>query len=174
MVLFSDTVKVEASGGGQQGVGCVNLDYDWVWFQVQEFANVIRKVNWSQNGGNGIPKGRAWATAGENYTRDTILWPNMGITDNPCGLTGYTNLTIGYINSSAGYIPPLRLRPKQYSSKIIIKDYGLTISENGDLYKELSYSEMFPIGIGMIPWKEGGLLVLPMQKYESDHSGTAG
>ncbi|PNX53091.1 MAG: hypothetical protein BV458_06315 [Thermoplasmata archaeon M9B2D] len=149
MVLFSDTVKVEASGGGQQGVGCVNLDYDWVWFQVQEFANVIRKVNWSQNGGNGIPKGRAWATAGENYTRDTILWPNMGITDNPCGLTGYTNLTIGYINS---------LRPKQYSSKIIIKDYGLTISENGDLYKELSYSEMFPIGIGMIPWKEGGAL----------------
>jgi hypothetical protein len=141
IVLFSDTAKVEASGGGQQGGGCVNLDYDWVWERVQDFGNVIHNVNWSENGENGIPRGRAWATAGENYTRDTILWPKMGPIDNPCGLTNYTNLSIGYINSSAGYIPPLRIRPKQYSSKIVVTNYGLSIYNNSIPYRTLPYSE---------------------------------
>jgi hypothetical protein len=44
MILFSDTVKVEASGGEPQGGG-TNLDYDYVWQRVQDFANVIYKVN---------------------------------------------------------------------------------------------------------------------------------
>ncbi len=144
MVLFSDTAKVEASGGGQQGGGCVNLDYDWVWERVQDFGNVIHNVNWSEGGENGIPKGRAWATLGENYTRDTILWPKMGINDNPCGLTNCTNLTIGYLPDC--YEPGIGQRPKQYSSKIVIHDYNLTIHNNTNPPLYVPYSELISHG----------------------------
>jgi hypothetical protein len=108
MVLFPDTVKVEASGGGPPDEK-INLDYDWVWLRVQDFANVIHKVNWSENGENDIPKGRSWATAGENYTINEILEPNMNGTDKPCGLTGYTKIYNRSDQSGSD---------RQYSSKI--------------------------------------------------------
>ena len=146
MVLFSDTVKVEASGGGQQGSSALNLPYDFVWSVAENFSNVIHNVNWSQNGGNGIPKGRAWATAGENYTIDEILEPNMNGTDKPCGLTGYTKLPIGYISGEHGLVPRTN-NPKQYSSKIVIQDYNLTIY-NGTNITYIPYSEVFPMGVG--------------------------
>jgi hypothetical protein len=111
----------------------------------QKFSNVIRETDWS--GENNIPKGRCWATAGEDYTRDNILWPNMGILDNPCGLTNCTNLTIGYLPDC--FEPGIGQRPKQYSSKIVINDYGLTIYNNSNPYKSIPYSELFPLGVGV-------------------------
>jgi hypothetical protein len=145
-IIFSDNTKVEASGREPQGGGCVNLDYDWVWERVQDFGNVIHNVNWSEGGENGIPKGRCWATAGENYTIAQILKPNMNGTDKSCGLSNYTELSIGYISGPNGLDP--YNYPKQYSSKIVIHDYKLTIYNNSQLYLDIPYNEMFPIGVG--------------------------
>jgi hypothetical protein len=139
VILFSDIAKVEASGEGQESGGSVNLDYDWVWERVQDFGNVIHNVDWSKNGENGRPKGRCWATAGENYTIDEILRPNMNGTDKPCGLSEYRETLIGPLQSNL---------TRQYSSKIVIKDYNLTIKNNSVLYRYLPYSELFPFGVG--------------------------
>jgi hypothetical protein len=75
-VLFSHNGKVEASGGDQQGSQDIGLDFDFVWNMTDNFSKVIYRTNWS--GENNIPKGRSWATAGENYTILNILWKNMG------------------------------------------------------------------------------------------------
>jgi hypothetical protein len=147
-ILFSNDVKVEASGDGPPGSSGVNLDYNYVWNMTNQFSNVIRNVNWSENGGNGIPKGRAWATAGENYTIKRILEPNMNGTGTNCSLSGYQELLIGYLPDC--YEPPEFLhRQKQYSSKIVINDYGLTIYNNSNPYKSIPYSELFPLGVGI-------------------------
>jgi PKD repeat protein len=149
-ILFSDNSKVEASGGGQQGGTSVDLPYDWVWNYTQKFANVIHDVNWSENGENGIPKGRCWATAGENYTIAKILKPAMDGPNSTCGLTNYTNLSIGYISGIHGLEPGTN-DPKQYSSKIVIHDYSLTIYNKSVLYRHLPYNETFPLGVGTAP-----------------------
>jgi hypothetical protein len=71
----------------------------------------------------------------------------MGIANNPCGLANYTNLTIGYI-PGPNDLEPGTNKPKQYSSKIIVKDFNLTISNNSILYRYIPYSEMYPIPVG--------------------------
>lgn len=115
-ILFSDNSKVEASGGQQQGGG-VNLDYDWVWDRVKDFARVVRETNWSSE--NNIPKGRCWATAGENFTINKILKPNMQGANNPCGVSGYTKLPIGYIGG--------KYKDWNYSSKVVLTNFNFTI-----------------------------------------------
>jgi hypothetical protein len=56
MVLFSDTVKVEASGGGPPSSQEIGLDYDFVWNMTDNFSKVIYRTDWSDE--NNIPKGR--------------------------------------------------------------------------------------------------------------------
>jgi hypothetical protein len=139
VILYSNNVKVEASDGEQQGNGVVNLDYNWVWEQAQEFANVIYKTDWS--GEHDIPKGRSWATAGENYTIDNILEPNMNGTNTPCGLTEYKKLLIGSL--------PFPFRSRQYSSKIVVQNFGFSINNNSVLYRIVPKTEMFPLAVGV-------------------------
>ncbi|HIG98987.1 MAG TPA: Zn-dependent exopeptidase M28 [Thermoplasmata archaeon] len=143
-ILFSDNGTVNASNA-------VNLDFNYVWLRVQSFANVIHDVNWLEHGENGIPKGRSWATAGENYTRDNILWPNIGIPNNPCGLTGYTNLSIGYVDDDRGKVPGTKNVAKQYSTKIVIHDYNLTLINPDEPDQYIPYTESFPFGLGFLP-----------------------
>lgn len=138
MILFTDTVKVEASGEGQQSYQNIGLDFDFVLNMTDNFSKVIYRTDWSSE--NNIPKGRCWATEGENYTIAQILKPNMNGLDKPCGLSEYKELSIGYIGQF-----PFSLR--QYSSKIVIRDYNLTI-HNGEYIKYIPYSEMFPLGKG--------------------------
>ena len=149
-ILFPKKYNVEAIDE-ESLPEVVNLDYDWVWDRIEDFGNVIYNVNWSENGENNIPKGRSWATAGENYTILEILYPNMGVPNNPCGLTGYNNITIGYIEGS--HEPDHPLKPKQYSTKIVIENYNLTI-HNGDDTIYFPYSELFPFGVGCVPLDE--------------------
>lgn len=144
-ILFSDDGIIKASF-------VENLDYDYVWNLTEDFASVIHDVNWSENGEYGIPKGRSWATAGENYTRDYILWPNIGIPNNPCGLTNYTLLPIKYVDTERGKEPFFKFLRKQYSTKIVINDYSLTLENDGEPSKSLPYSEFFPYGIGALPY----------------------
>jgi hypothetical protein len=73
-ILFSDKVEVVASGEGQQSSQNIDLDFDFVWNMTDNFSKVIYRTDWS--GENNIPKGRCWATAGENYTIAQILKPN--------------------------------------------------------------------------------------------------
>jgi len=145
-ILFSETSNVKASGEEIQN-GVINLDYDYVWNLTEQFGNVIHDVNWSENGGNGIPKGRAWATAGENYTINEILEPNMNGTGTPCNLTGYTNLTIGYISGPNGLDSDGS--PKEYSSKIDIQNYKLAIWNDNSFNRNMPFNESFPIGVGI-------------------------
>jgi len=149
-ILYSNNVKVEASGGRQQGSQNLGLDYNFIWNMTDNFSKVIYRTDWSQNGENNIPKGRSWATAGENYTIENILKPNMNGIDKPCGLTGYKELEIGYIPGPYGR-EPNNITPKKYSTKIVIQDYGLTLFNNGILYKDIPYNELFPYGIGVRP-----------------------
>jgi len=142
-ILFSDDGTVEASED-------VNLDYDYVWLRVQSFANVIHYVNWSGNGENGIPKGRSWATAGENYTINEILDFNINGSGTPCGLTGFTKLRIGYVDGPRGEVPGKK-RDKQYSTKIVIHDYNLTLINPGEPDQYIPYTESFPFGLGFLP-----------------------
>jgi hypothetical protein len=137
-ILFSNNIKVEASGGEPQGGG-MNLDYEFVWNMTKRFGKVNNDTDWS--GENNIPKGRSWATAGENYTIAKILKPAMDGPNSTCGLTNYTNLSIGPLNSNL---------TRKYSSKIVIHNYGLTI-HLGSVTKRIPYSEMFPIGEGCVP-----------------------
>jgi hypothetical protein len=139
VILYSNNVKVEASDGEQPVNGGVNLDYDWVWSQVKNFTWVVNKTDWSDE--NDIPKGRSWATAGENYTIDHILIPT------------WMNFTLNHTNpaSETLLIGPINVAPyneRLYSNKIVIQDFGLTI-ENPS--KTIPISEMFPIGIGVRP-----------------------
>ena len=147
-ILLSDNGKVEANGGGQQGSGDMNFPHDWIWRCVQNFSWVVNNTDWSNE--HNIPKGRSWATAGENYTIENILKPNMNGIDKPCGLTGYKELEIGYISGPYGR-EPNHITPKKYSTKIVIQDYGLTLFNNGILYKDIPNTELFPYGIGVHP-----------------------
>ncbi|MFA5102238.1 MAG: M20/M25/M40 family metallo-hydrolase [Candidatus Thermoplasmatota archaeon] len=141
-IMFSEKGPVEASEEPQNPG--MNLDYEYVWEQVQKFGNVIRDADYPDD----IKKGREWATAGENYTIDQILEPALNGTDKPCGLTNYTKLSIDYISGPNGLDPDGN--PKQYSSKIVIKDYNLTI-HNGDETIYIPDNELFPLGVGCIP-----------------------
>jgi hypothetical protein len=150
-ILFSDNLKVEASGGEPQGGG-MNLDYEFVWNMTNQFGQVNNKTDWS--GENNIPKGRSWATAGENYTIERILKEYMFGENNTCGVTGYKLLPIGYISGINGLEPWKPFKPKQYSSKIVIHNYSLVILNRTNLYQDVPYSELFPLGVGFIPFWE--------------------
>jgi hypothetical protein len=142
-ILFSEKGPVEASEEPQNPG--MNLDYEYVWEQVQRFGHVIYNVN---NWPNDIKKGREWATAGEEYTIDNILKDAMDGPDKPCGLSEYAELPIGYIDQ----IP---FRSRQYSSKIVISDYSLTLNYDGEPSLELSTDELFPMGIGNLNFIQG-------------------
>ncbi|DAC73366.1 MAG TPA: hypothetical protein DSN98_00330 [Thermoplasmata archaeon] len=112
----------------------IGLNTTYVWEMVKRFCNVTRDTDWSHE--NNIPKGRSWATAGENYTIDNILkyqWENF---TNPA--FEFQKLLIGPINGST----------RLYSNKIVIQNFGLT-TENPSV--TIPISEMFPIGIGVRP-----------------------
>ncbi len=112
----------------------IGLNTTYVWEMVKQFCNVTFDADWSEE--NNIPKGRSWATAGENYTIDNILkrqWENF--TD-----PVFQKLPIGPIT----YGP---YKDRLYSNKIVINDYNLTINTNPPKY--LPYNETFPIGIGV-------------------------
>ncbi len=143
-ILFSHNEIVKANE-------VVNLDNDYVWNLTNDFANVIHNVNWSENGENGIPKGRSWATAGEDYTIENILEPNMKGENNPCGLTEYSLLPIGYVSGPRGKVLLGKYIDKEYSTKIVIHDYNLTLENQGSVYKYIPYPELFPYGIGLLP-----------------------
>lgn len=143
-ILFSDNKTVKASE-------IVNLDFNYVWDRVEDFAYVIHDVDWNQNGENGIPKGRSWATTGEDFTINRILEPAINGLNTPCGLTDYTTLPIGYVSGDYGHIPGFENIDKQYSTKVVIHDYELTLENEGEPYQSLAYSEFFPFGIGFLP-----------------------
>ena len=68
IILYSGDEKVKASGGEPTGDG-VGLNDTYIWNQTVQFAHVIYYADWSGSENN-IPKGRSWATAGEEFTID--------------------------------------------------------------------------------------------------------
>lgn len=133
ILLMPQNTDVRADGyqhpSGENEIG---LNTTYVWEMVKKFCNVTRLTDWSVE--NNIPKGRSWATAGENYTIDNLLKPQWENFTDPV----FQKLPIGPIN-----VEPYDKR--LYSNKIVIQDFDLTI-ENPS--KTIPISEMFPIGIG--------------------------
>ena len=103
--LHSGNDTVKASGGEPTGNG-VGLNNSFIVNTAYQFSQVIYNANWSGSENN-IPKGRSWATAGENYTINHILKPLMNGIVNPCGLTGYKELPIGYVSGPRGLDPTI-------------------------------------------------------------------
>ena len=149
IILHPDNETVKASGGEPTGNG-VGLDNDFIVNISKNISQVIYHANWNGSE-NHIPKGRSWATAGENYTISHILKPNMNGADKVCGLTGYQEILIQNVTGPRGLIPYSKIIRKEYSSKINITDYSLSLYNNGIFYKNLSYSECFPFGRGITP-----------------------
>jgi|GEM_PF-2884419 len=143
IVLIPKNSDVRADGyQNTSGENEIGLNTTYVWELVKRFGNVTFDADWSEE--NNIPKGRSWATAGENYTIDNILineWRNF---TNPA-FDEYQKLLIGPIDKEP-------YKDRLYSNKIVIKDFDLTI-ENPE--KIIPNSEMFPIGIG---WSEDNIL----------------
>ncbi len=140
-VRFNETltVKADTGEGGESGESISSLN-DYVWGQLLNISDVVNLADYHNN----IPKGRAWATAGENYTIDSILIPQL---DQFCGENNTEKLLIDYIPLS---YEPGTLIPKKYSSKIVINDYNLTVNSEEEIPFEnpIPYSELFPMGIG--------------------------
>ena len=59
------------TGEGEGGAGEMNLPLDYVWDMTKDFSDVNDLATYL----NDIPRGRAWATAGETWTIDNILLP---------------------------------------------------------------------------------------------------
>jgi hypothetical protein len=129
-------VKADTGGGEESSGASISSLNNYVWERLENISNVVRDAYNTENGE--IPKGRAWATAGEEYTIENILRPELEET-----LTGFQKLLIG----------PICGNFRQYSSKIVLNDYGLTIqndsSEEYPFAQEMPYSELFPMGIGV-------------------------
>jgi len=69
IVIIPEDLKIEASGGSGSG-GDDNgfLDFEYMWDQLREFCNVTHKAYNSTE----IRKGRAFGTAGDEYTANHI------------------------------------------------------------------------------------------------------
>ncbi|HIG99830.1 MAG TPA: hypothetical protein HA258_04535, partial [Thermoplasmata archaeon] len=134
ILLIPKNSDVRADGyQNPSGENEIGLNTTYVWELVKRFGNVTFDADWSEE--NNIPKGRSWATAGENYTIDNILineWRNF---TNPA-FDEYQKLLIG----------PIIGKTRLYSNKIVIKDFDLTIANPS---KTIPITEMFPIGIGV-------------------------
>jgi hypothetical protein len=140
--LVLNDVSVEAeSGGGEDGDGGIQSFNDYVWSKVWELCN----VTYDAYDEDEIPKGRAWATAGEEYTIDRILKPAL------------ENYTEGFQKLLIGYIDNEEYDKREYSSKIVYNNYGLTIqncsTEHYPFEQEMPYSELFPMGVGVNTFK---------------------
>ena len=65
IMIISNDFKVEADPGGDGGGddGSIGLDYDYMWEVTWALCNITHSYPPDM-----IPKGRAWATLGEDYT----------------------------------------------------------------------------------------------------------
>jgi len=148
--IYKQNNSVEANVPVQQNK---ILDNDYVLNRTRLFANVIYHSDWS-GPENFIPKGRSWATAGENYTENLIL-NDIDI----CGLNNATKLQLGYVSGLNGFERDkngdLLPATKKYTTKVIIRDYKLTIHDGSNVW-DVPMSELYPFGIGLSPF---GLLI---------------
>jgi hypothetical protein len=145
MTLFLSNNSIVKANGGQQGGNVYPFDY--IWAQAYNFSQVIREANYSQD--HDIPRGREWATSGERYTIENILLRQMS-DSNYCGLTGVHEIPIGYLNKWGR-------RLIQYSSKVILNDFNLTINNNSNTpypySKTVPKSEIFACPTGYKNWE---------------------
>jgi len=126
-------VKADTYTPDIENDGCINLTY--IWQMVERVANVVYDADWSQE--NNIPKGRAWATAGERYTIDQILVPQ------------FENFTQDDFEFQKLPIGPIDIEPynkRLYSNKIILNDFSLTTTNPS---RTIPITELFPMGIGV-------------------------
>ena len=141
MVTVHEDLNVEgASGGDGEGDnGGIELPYDFVWNTTYDLTRVVYDA-YDQGD---IPKGRAWATAGEYYTINNTLLPEMNKT-----LDGVQKLQLKYNPNYPSW---------EYSSKVVTNDFQLTINNNGyPLPNDVPKNESFPFPTGYKDWRPFG------------------
>lgn len=144
-LIISTELKVEASGEGGGDSGGIGLDKGFVWMITENLSHVV----YDAYDPGDIRKGRAWATKGEDYTIEHILFKYMNGTaeDDWCNLSNVTKLPIGYLSD----------HPKRnYSSKVVTHDFQLIVNNASDKpYPYPQYvpkNESFPIPTGWKDW----------------------
>jgi hypothetical protein len=141
IIIDKNEVKASAGGGGEGAAGEIGLNTTFVWRVLQELCNVTHANIWS--GENNIPKGRCWATAGENYTILEILKPAMEI---DCGLDEVHNIAIEHV---------IGMPTWRYSSKVVPLNFRLTINHQDYPYPAtVPIEELFvaPTGVTGLNW----------------------
>lgn len=96
----------------------IPLDHQYISDQLDEICNVVHEYPDDE-----IPKGRAWGTWGEHYTRTNILMPEMNTS---CGLDDVHKILIEYLDRND------TTKKREYSSKIETINYSLSISNAED------------------------------------------
>ncbi len=140
MIIVPIDFKVKATGGGGED-GSIGLDYEFMWNVTKELADVVHDPFVYPSGT--IPKGRAFGTKGDNHTANYILKPYME-SEEYCGLSDVDTLPIGYINKIKHFW-------KQYSSKIVVKDFSLSLTHPDKTYPfqtPMEKTELYPFPSG--------------------------
>jgi len=139
-----EEVKAEVGDGGGGTAEDIGLNTTYIWSILRELCNVTYKADYTEN--FNIPRGREWATAGENFTISKILLPQMNYT---CHLTNPHNLSIEY------YADDPRFLPWEYSSKVVLEDFNLTINNDDYPFPNLiPITEKFAIPRGIRPYRD--------------------
>jgi hypothetical protein len=140
--MFDNEFDVGAAGGEGSGSsnGGIGLDNDFVWMVLKNLSDIIRTEYDIKKGE--IPKGRAWGTDGDRHAQNlTEDWMKFD-----CGLSEVQNITIGYLDKDG-------FRDRQYSSKIVVNDFSLSISHPNKDYPfetPMPITEVFPIACGFL------------------------
>jgi PKD repeat protein len=138
--------KVTATGGGGNS-GEAELDYKYLWTQINDTANVI----YDAYSGNDIRKGRFMGSKGGHYTAEKIIQYQMDL----MGLDNVHNDTIGKIEN-ADY------DKIYYNRAIEVTGFNLTVNIGGE-DKKIDKKEVFPTPT---------VTVLLAFGYDCDHNFT--
>ena len=95
-IVSNDVDVVADSGGGGVDDGVFGLDYWYMWNVTQNISNVVHNYP-----NDMIPKGRAWATYGENYNVSGVFSFFTGY-ESKINNTGSTNIS-GYLFMKIDY-----------------------------------------------------------------------
>ncbi len=134
IVLNDVDVEATAGGGGQSGeIGeIIGLDLDYMWEVTDNLSNVIHNKQVYPDGS--IPKGRAFGTAGDNWTAE-YLKREMDI---EMGLDNVEKLPIGPIED-------IKLINRYYSSRINITEFSLCINNENYTSETDGFPNVVPL-----------------------------
>ena len=119
-IIINNDIKVKATQGGN-GNEDIGLDYDYMWYNITEnLSNVVHDDNIWGKGDEVIRKGRSFGTPGDKWTANYLYYE---LKDN----ISLSNVQILQLGPVEGY------DMWEYTSKVDVVDFNLSINFQGDL-----------------------------------------